>query len=193
MSNIKVKFHDGPTTLSIITWEKLGNIKKAKHILDLGYIPINLDFRKEPNGQKYAVATKEFMKLVSLYGSDILTKPISIDGNLFLLTQFQQHPITEKIIHLNFVLISDPNHIKIPSRVVLINKNLNYENCNFHVERRTIPIVCTVDKIPATIEIDVSTMKKNDIVTTDDLLNCHKGLNLQGGFKICALTPKKRT
>ena len=86
--------------------------------------------------------------------------------------QIQLHPVTDKIIHLDFLHISANSRIK----VVVPVRLLNQEKCTgvkaggvINMVKHDIEIMCLATSIPEHIDIDTSKIAAGDSVHVSDL------------------------
>ena len=182
--NIKVFFQSGEESITFQEYEQNANRTRKEN-----RIPVNLDFRDRSRANKTcSMKEKEFMSIVEKYGSDIFTRKFVSEEGTFFIDRISQHPLSQKVSHINFLLFNERNPLA-KVRIVLKNKELNREKVNFHIYQRVIEVPFTADKIPSRVEIDVTNMKKFDFITTDDV-NSIENISLPSGKRLFALVSK---
>jgi large subunit ribosomal protein L25 len=110
-----------------------------------------------------------------------------------MLRDYQKDAIRGHVTHADFVRVdlTKPVHATVP--IVLTGKSEGVKLGGImHQVIRVLAIACTPDKIPAKIEIDVTTLGMNEAIHVRDI-SLAEGLRAlaDGGSTICAVTAPK--
>jgi large subunit ribosomal protein L25 len=120
---------------------------------------------------------------------------IEVEGEKYrgICQDIQLHPVTDAILHVDFLRISKDSEIFIEVPVSFINR----ETCpgiklggNLNVVSRTVEVVCRPDDIPSKFEIDLAGLNFNDSVHASDL-EMPKGVKLadSSDYTIASINP----
>lgn len=135
---------------------------------------LGIIYSKKLNPIPIALDKKEFIQKASKAGENSIFKLImKSDGRVrhfCILKDYQIHPVSRKVIHVDFLGVDDKDLIRI--EVPLRYKGFYVEhikNNSIKVYMDRIYVKTTAEKIPPYIAIDVSEMNINDVLYGRDL------------------------
>lgn len=143
--------------------------KAAKTLRQNGQIPANIYGLGNKN-LNLKVSEREVQNLV--FTPESYAVELTIDGNLrhVVLKEVQFHPVTDKILHIDFLEVDTvkPINMKIP--VVLEGLAAGVRAGGKLVkELRKITVRTTYDKIPERLYVDVTKLNLGDTIQIGDL------------------------
>ena len=147
-----------------------GNVgkKDAKRLRREGNVPCVVYGGKEQI--RFFTSEKNFKDIV--YTPDACIVQLDIDGKKMeaVLQDIQFHPVTEKILHADFLEIFSDKPVKmaIPINVVGDSPGV-IAGGKLMTKRRRLEITALPDKLPAEIDIDISSLEIGDSVTVGSL------------------------
>ncbi len=147
-----------------------GNVgkKDAKRLRREGNVPCVVYGGKEQI--RFFTSEKSFKDIV--YTPDACIVQLDIDGKKMeaVLQDIQFHPVTEKILHADFLEIFPDKPVKmaIPINVVGDSPGV-IAGGKLMTKRRRLEITALPDKLPAEIDIDISSLEIGDSVTVGSL------------------------
>ena len=119
---------------------------------------------------QFFTSEKSFKDIV--YTSDACIVKLDIDGKKMeaVLQDIQFHPVTESILHADFleVLPDKPVKMAIPIKVVGDSPGV-IAGGKMLVKRRRLDVLALPDKLPAEIDIDISSLEIGDSVVVGAL------------------------
>ncbi len=142
--------------------------KDAKRLRREGNVPCVVYGGKEQI--RFFTSEKNFKDIV--YTPDACIVQLDINGKKMeaVLQDIQFHPVTEKILHADFLEIFSDKPVKmaIPINVVGDSPGV-IAGGKLMTKRRRLDIMALPDKLPAEIDIDISTLEIGDSVTVGRL------------------------
>ncbi len=142
--------------------------KDAKRLRREGFVPCVVYGGKEQI--QFFTSEKSFKDIV--YTSDACIVKLDIDGKKMeaVLQDIQFHPVTESILHADFleVLPDKPVKMAIPIKVVGDSPGV-IAGGKMLVKRRRLDVLALPDKLPAEIDIDISSLEIGDSVVVGAL------------------------
>ena len=112
----------------------------------------------------------EFRKLV--YTPDVFVVELSIDGNVkrCIMQDIQFHPVSDKILHIDFLEVFDDKPITVSIPVILKGLAIGVRNGgNLMFRRRKIITRGLVANLPDAIEIDIENVKIGEFIYIKDI------------------------
>lgn len=127
-----------------------------------------------------SITPEQVDKLITSFGKRIFSVLIYVefDKKEFkcLIKDIQFHPISEKVVHIDFQILNNKQDVIVPVAINILNSS----QAPFHKEggilftpQRRVNIKCNSDNIPEYINCDVSTLHKGDKINTTDIDNIH--------------------
>ena len=153
--------------ISAKTREKVGK-SDSKALRNQGKVPCVL-YGGEKQVSFYA-HENEFRKLV--YTSDVFLVELDIDGTKFsaIMQDIQFHPVTDKILHIDFLQVFDDKEITVSIPVKLTGLSIGVRNGgNLMHRRKSIITRALPANLPDAITIDISDLKIGMFVYIKDL------------------------
>jgi large subunit ribosomal protein L25 len=153
--------------ISAKTREKVGK-SDSKALRNQGKVPCVL-YGGEKQVSFYA-HENDFRKLV--YTSDIFLVELDIDGTKFsaIMQDIQFHPVTDKILHIDFLQVFDDKEITVSIPVKLTGLSIGVRNGgNLMHRRKSIITRALPANLPDAITIDISDLKIGMFVYIKDL------------------------
>ena len=139
--------------------------KKASKLLRKeGLIPCNLYGEKlvdgKPEAMAFAIPMTELRKAV--YTPNIYVLNLTIDGepHKAIMKELQFHPVTDAVLHIDFLEISEDKPITIGIPVKLNGLAIGVRNGGkLNLSIRKINVTAPYKNIPEVLEIDVTTLE----------------------------------
>ena len=153
--------------ISAKTREKVGK-SDSKALRNQGKVPCVL-YGGEKQVSFYA-HENDFRKLV--YTSDVFLVELNIDGTKFsaIMQDIQFHPVTDKILHIDFLQVFDDKEITVSIPVKLTGLSIGVRNGgNLMHRRKSIITKALPANLPDAITIDISELKIGMFVYIKDL------------------------
>lgn len=153
--------------ISAKTREKVGK-SDSKALRNQGKVPCVL-YGGEKQVSFYA-HENDFRKLV--YTSDVFLVELDIDGTKFsaIMQDIQFHPVTDKILHIDFLQVFDDKEITVSIPVKLTGLSIGVRNGGSLMHRRKSIITRALPaNLPDAITIDISDLKIGMFVYIKDL------------------------
>lgn len=153
--------------ISAKTREKVGK-SDSKALRNQGKVPCVL-YGGEKQVSFYA-HENDFRKLV--YTSDVFLVELNIDGTKFsaIMQDIQFHPVTDKILHIDFLQVFDDKEITVSIPVKLTGLSIGVRNGgNLMHRRKSIITRALPTNLPDAITIDISDLKIGMFVYIKDL------------------------
>jgi len=130
---------------------------KAAHLLRLeGYVPCVLYGTGEDNKHFY-VPNILFRDLI--YTSKVHTVVLNIEGNIFnaIVQDYQTHPVSDVVMHVDFLAMKEDKPVKIDVPVKLIGRSVGEQKGGRMVlKMRKLKVKALPANLPDTIEVDVA-------------------------------------
>jgi len=144
------------------------NKRSNKRIRREGMIPVNYYSKGEDN-INLTINDREFLHILKT-GVHIIALNIGEKSKNVLIKEIQFHPVTEKILHVDFQGVS-------LKEVVEVNVNLNFigdakgikEGGVPEMQMHNIEIRCKAGEIPKSLDVDISELNVGDILFVKDL------------------------
>ena len=141
---------------------------EAKKLRKDGQVPCVLYGTETPI--HFSTGTNSFKKLV--YTPDAYLVKLDVDGKSYdaILQDSQYHPVSEAIIHADFLLISEskPVVIEIPVETTGSSKGV-IAGGRLTVNLRTVKIKALPSNLPDVITVDITSLKIGDSVKIKNL------------------------
>ena len=97
-----------------------------------------------------------------MYSPDVYAINLNIDGTKVkaIIQEFQQHPVTDKMMHVDFLELSDDKMVKVDIPVTLFGRSIGVMNGGrLQQVFRKLTVVGYPKDLPDTIEVDISKLK----------------------------------
>ncbi len=148
----------------------------AKQVRREGFIPANL-YGHGMKPLQLQVGAREFYQALHTKAGENVVINLKVDGvqlkeSTCLIKELQHNPVTDKINHVDFTVISMTEKIDVKVPVVVTNGADAAgvkEGGVLDVVHHEIEVECLPTDIPEKIEIDVKAMKIGDSIHTKDL------------------------
>ena len=112
----------------------------------------------------------DFRKLV--YTPDVFIVELNINGKIHksIMKDIQFHPVTEKILHIDFLEVSNDKPIVVSVPVILEGLAIGVRNGgNLMFRRRKVITKGLMDHLPDAIDINIEHLKIGDFIYIKDL------------------------
>lgn len=123
----------------------------------------------EENIHFYAHAN-EFRKLV--YTDQVYVVELDVDGKAFnaVLKEIQFHPVTDAILHMDFVQVFDdkPTIVTLPVKLVGSSEGI-LAGGKLRLRRRVLKVKGLVKDVPEVLEVDITNLDIGDVTKVGDL------------------------
>ena len=114
--------------------------------------------------------SNEFRKIV--YTADVYIIDIHVGENIVksIMSDIQFHPVSDKLIHIDFLKISDGQNVKINIPINIIGNALGVQNGGrMALNMRTLSVEALIDDLPEYIEVDISHLRIGQSIRVSDL------------------------
>lgn len=168
--------------------------KKASKVLRKeGFVPCNLYGLAQENGQpvavSFAASMSELRKIV--YTPHIYVINLIIDGenHTAILKELQFHPVTDALLHVDFLEVNDqkPITIGIPVKLVGLAQGVR-DGGRMNLSIRKIDVTAPYQQIPEHLDVDVTALKIGKSIKVGDL--SYEGLELATGKNVIVCSIK---
>ncbi len=142
--------------------------KDAKRLRREGFVPCVIYGGKEQI--QFYTSEKSFKDIV--YTPDACIVVIDINGKKkeAVLQDIQFHPVTDNILHADFLEVIKEKPVKIALPIKVLGDSPGViAGGKMLVKRRRLDVKALPDKLPAEIDIDISTLEIGDSVVVGDL------------------------
>lgn len=142
--------------------------KATKAIRKEGHIPCNIYGGKE--NVHFSAPEKAFKHLV--YTPDFKLAEINVGGSVHkaIVKEIQAHPVTDRIIHIDFVELVDGKSLKAELPIKLVGQSEGTKQGGaLYQKMRRVKIKSTPDKLVDAIEIDVTSLEMGQSVRVRDI------------------------
>lgn len=145
----------------------------TKSLLNKGMVP-GIIYGKNTEASKIAFEDKILQKLMHSGGfySNIIDLDIEGKKEKVLPKQLQYHPVTDKLIHFDFLRVQDDTKVTVEVEVIFHNK----ETCPglkkggvLNLVRRLVELNCNANKIPEKLEFDLITSEIGDAIKISNI------------------------
>ena len=153
--------------------EALGK-KASKTLRKEGLVPCNLYGLAEQDGKpvamSFAIAMAELRKII--YTPHIYVINLVIDGesHTAILKEIQFHPVTDAVLHVDFLEVNDqkPITIGIPVKLTGLAQGVR-DGGRMNLSIRKINVTAPYQQIPEHLEIDVTALKIGKSIKVGEL------------------------
>tara|TARA_B110000438_G_scaffold289410_1_gene323966 strand:- start:893 stop:1531 length:639 start_codon:yes stop_codon:yes gene_type:complete len=114
--------------------------------------------------------SNEFRKIV--YTADVYIIDIHVGENIVksIMSDIQFHPVSDKLIHIDFLKISDGQNVKINIPINIIGNALGVQNGGrMALNMRSLNVEALIDDLPEYIEVDISHLRIGQSIRVSDL------------------------
>ena len=145
----------------------------TKSLLKKGLVP-GIIYGKNTDSTKIAFENKILKKLMEKGGFYSKIIDLDIDGKIekVLPKQLQYHPVTDKLIHFDFLRVQDDTKVNVEVVVDFLNK----ETCPglkkggvLNLVRRLVELNCNANNIPEKLEFDLASSEIGDAVKISNI------------------------
>lgn len=172
--------------------EALGK-KASKQLRKEGYIPCNLyglaQEDNKPMAFSFAVPMTELRKVV--YTPHIYLINLNIDGthHTAILKELQFHPVTDAVLHVDFLEVHEekPITIGIPVKLVGLAQGVR-DGGRMNLSLRKINVTALYSQIPEHLDVDVTELKIGKSIKVGEL--SYEGLELATGKDVIVCSIK---
>jgi large subunit ribosomal protein L25 len=170
-------------------------IGSTKSLLRKGIVP-GIIYGKNTDPKKIAFENKELLKIMHAGGFYSKILDLEIDGvkEKVLPKQLQYHPVTDKVIHFDFLRVQDDTKVTVEVEIEFLNR----ETCPglkkggvLNTVRRLVELNCNANNIPEKLEFDLITSEIGDAVKISNI-NLPEGVKpaiTDRDFVIATLVP----
>ena len=159
-----------------VTGQKRENLgkKASKALRKEGLVPCNLYGLAEQDGKpvakSFAIAMTELRKII--YTPHIYVINLNIDGesHTAILKEIQFHPVTDAVLHVDFLEVNDqkPITIGIPVKLTGLAQGVR-DGGRMNLSIRKINVTAPYQQIPEHLEIDVTALKIGKSIKVGEL------------------------
>jgi large subunit ribosomal protein L25 len=142
--------------------------KIAKKLRKEGLVPCEL-YGGEQN-LHFAVDAKMFKKFI--YTPEVNIVNINVDGKKYsgVIKDAQFHPVTDDLLHVDFVQVSDDKEISIKIPVVIKGNSIGIKNGGkLRLVKRSLKVKALPKFLPDTLEIDITKLNIGQSIKVKDL------------------------
>jgi large subunit ribosomal protein L25 len=142
--------------------------KNARQLRKAGNIPCVI-YGKEENSHFYA-HENSFLNLIYTHESHLVK--LNIDGKEFkaVLKDIQFHPVTDKVIHVDFMEVLDNKPVIINIPIVITGDSVGIKaGGKLRIKRRSLKVKGYADDIPEYLTVDITDVKIHESIKVGDL------------------------
>jgi len=142
--------------------------KNARQLRKAGNIPCVI-YGKEENSHFYA-HENSFLNLIYTHESHLVK--LNIDGKEFkaVLKDIQFHPVTDKVIHVDFMEVFDNKPVIINIPIVITGDSVGIKaGGKLRIKRRSLKVKGYADDIPEYLTVDITDVKIHESIKVGDL------------------------
>lgn len=150
-----------------------GKKSALTELRDGGYIPAVV-YSKGEAGAAVKLNEHDFEMMLKHHSGENLMIDLSVDGGKpqhVLIKEIQHHPLTQKILHVDFheIRLDRLIQVDVPLAVVGTPVGVTQEGGTLDVQHRDIEVECKASDLVDEIEIDVSGLKIGDHIAAGDV------------------------
>ena len=150
--------------------KKNGSIKS---LLDEGMVP-GVIYGKNTTPSSIAFEDKALQKLMHSGGfySNIINLDIEGKKEKVLPKQLQYHPVTDKLIHFDFLRVQDDTKVTVEVEVIFQNRDICpglKKGGVLNLVRRLVELNCNANKIPEKLEFDLISSEIGDAIKISNI------------------------
>ena len=112
----------------------------------------------------------DFRKLI--YSSEVFVIDLDIEGKKYkaVMKEIQFHPVTDKVLHIDFIEVSDskPAIVSLPVKLFGSSEGI-LAGGKLRLKKRYISVKGLVKDMPELLEIDITPLKIGDVIKVSDL------------------------
>ncbi len=142
--------------------------RAAKALRKAGYVPVNF-YSGGEEAQSY-VMTEVHLREALHSGEQIFNITIDGEQRRAMVKDVQWHPVTDKIIHMDFLGVRLRDIIEIPVAVVVVGTAVGVkEGGVLQQPIHEVVVRCKGEDVPDSIEVDVTDLNINEGIHTGDI------------------------
>ncbi len=160
-------------SLSAIKRTKTGK-ETAKKLRKQGLIPAII-YGADTDPIPIAIKFNEFERIMHRYKGEMLLFNLEIkNGETFnkqaLLKEYQIHPVTDKVIHVDFLAIHEGTPISIDVPLEFVGRPVGIPKGGIlEIHMHELTIECLPSQIPDKITVDISPLDLGDVLHVKDI------------------------
>jgi large subunit ribosomal protein L25 len=136
-----------------------------------GKIPATM-YGREVQNTPIQLDERDFMQFLKRHGpSGIVELQLDGDRGAAVIKEVQRHPLTGRVLHLDFQRISMQDRIHAPVPLVLVGEATAVTDEDGVIEQQfsELTVTCRADHLPAQISIDISGLQIGQSIHVSDL------------------------
>jgi large subunit ribosomal protein L25 len=145
----------------------------TKSLLNQGLVP-GIIYGKDTDPTQIAFENKVIQKL--MHSGGFYSKIINLDINgkkeQVLPKQLQYHPVTDKLIHFDFLRVQENTKVTVEVEVEFLNRDICpglKKGGVLNLVRRLVELNCNANKIPEKLEFDLTNSEIGDAVKISNI------------------------
>ena len=144
-----------------------------KSLLNQGMIP-GIVYGKNTDPTKIAFEEKILKKLIDAGGFYSKIIDLNIEGNKekVLPKQLQYNPVTDRLIHIDFLRVQEDTKVTVEVQVDFLNKDICpglKKGGVLNTVRRLVELSCNANKIPEKLEFDLVSTEIGDAIKISNI------------------------
>ncbi len=143
--------------------------KSARQLRKAGNVPCVI-YGKDENSHFYA-HENSFLNLIYTHESHLVR--LNIDGKEYkaVLKDTQFHPVTDKVIHVDFIEVLDNKPVIINIPVVITGESVGVKaGGKLRIKKRSLKVKGYTDDLPEYLTIDITDVKIHQSIKVEDLI-----------------------
>jgi large subunit ribosomal protein L25 len=166
---------------------------RPKQLRRQGNIPAVV-YGSKVNSTPVYVSSAEFAKTLKEVGRNgVISLDIEGDKQDVIMTDYQKDTINNEILHADFLAVDKTSKIGVDVNVVLTGDAAGVRDGGILQQPLfTVSITSTPENIPQSIEVDITNLQVNEVITIADLSSDGKfEINHEGDEVIASILPPK--
>ena len=172
--------------------EALGK-KASKTLRKEGLVPCNLYGLAEQDGQpvakSFAIAMTQLRKIIYTPHIYVINLNTDVEAHTAILKEIQFHPVTDAVLHVDFLEVNDqkPITIGIPVKLTGLAQGVR-DGGRMNLSIRKIEVTAPYQQIPEHLDIDVTALKIGKSIKVGEL--SFEGLEIATGKEVIVCSIK---
>ncbi len=172
---------------------QVGNKATVKAIRKAGLVPCNL-YGQGIQNILFSVTEKDLKALTHTPNSYIVDLDLGEEKRLAVLHEVQFHPVTDRALHVDFLLVSEDKPVTMDVPVIITGHSEGVKvGGKLLVSSRKIRVSAHMEDLPDNIEVDTTHLQLGKQIVAGDLQLDKVNIVSPKGTVICSVRPTRAT